>query len=98
MAGCPVIDTVKVVDEELQVLDTPDRDVLWHADTPQVVPAELILQAYESEDSGTDDAVMLESFDTCIRMVDDGGTNIKVTRPADMAIAGAILKLQGADV
>jgi len=98
VAGCPVIDTVKVVDEELQVLDTPDRDVLWHAHTPQVFPAELILQAYESEDSGTDDAVMLESFDTCIRMVDDGGTNIKVTRPADMAIAGAILKLQGADV
>ena len=98
VAGCPVIDTVKVVDKEFQVLGTPDRDVLWHAHTPQAFPAELLFQAYESERIGTDDAVLLESFDTCIRMVDDGGANIKVTRPVDMAIARAILQLQSVDV
>ena len=98
VSGCPVIDTIKRVDEEFQVLETADRNVLWHAHTPQVFPATLLRQAYESGEVGTDDAVLLESFGARLQMVDDGGTNIKVTRPADLMIAQAILRLQSGDV
>jgi 2-C-methyl-D-erythritol 4-phosphate cytidylyltransferase len=98
VSGCPVIDTIKRVDEEFQVLETVDRSVLWHAHTPQVFPADLLRQAYESGEVGTDDAVLLESFDARLQMVDDGGTNIKVTRPTDLMIAQAILRLQCGDV
>ena len=98
VSGCPVIDTIKRVDEEFQVLETADRNVLWHAHTPQVFPADLLRQAYESGEVGTDDAVLLESFGARLQMVDDGGTNIKVTRPADLMIAQAILRLQSGDV
>ena len=98
VAGCPVIDTIKRVNEEFQVLETADRNVLWHAHTPQVFPANLLRKAYESGEIGTDDAMLLESFDARLQMVDDGGTNIKVTRPADLIIAQAILGLQCGDV
>ena len=98
VAGCPVIDTIKRVNEEFQVLETADRNVLWHAHTPQVFPANLLRKAYESGEVGTDDAMLLESFDARLQMVDDGGTNIKVTRPADLIIAQAILGLQCGDV
>ena len=98
VAGCPVIDTIKRVNEEFQVLETADRNVLWQAHTPQVFPANLLRKAYESGEVGTDDAMLLESFGARLQMVDDGGTNIKVTRPADLVIAQAILGLQCGDV
>ena len=98
VAGCPVIDTIKRVNEEFQVLETVDRNVLWQAHTPQVFPANLLRKAYESGEVGTDDAMLLESFGARLQMVDDGGTNIKVTRPADLVIAQAILGLQCGDV
>ena len=98
VAGCPVIDTIKRVNEEFQVLETADRNVLWHAHTPQVFPANLLRKAYESGEVGTDDAMLLESFGARLQMVDDGGTNIKVTRPADLIIVQAILGLQCGDV
>ena len=98
VAGCPVIDTIKRVDQEFHVLETVDRNTLWHAHTPQVFPAGLLRQAYESGKVGTDDAVLLESFGARLKMVDDGGTNIKVTRPADLMIAQAIQRLQCGDV
>ena len=98
VAGCPVIDTIKRVNEEFQVLETADRNVLWHAHTPQVFPANLLRKAYESGEVGTDDAMLLESFGARLQMVDDGGTNIKVTRPVDLIIAQAILGLQCGDV
>ena len=98
VAGCQVIDTMKFVDEEFQVVETPDRNFLWHAHTPQVFPADLLRRAYESGKVGTDDAALLEPLGVRVQMVDDGGTNIKVTQPEDMVIARAILRLQSADV
>ena len=98
VAGCQVIDTMKFVDEEFQVVETPDRNLLWHAHTPQVFPADLLRRAYESGKVGTDDAALLEPLGVRVQMVDDGGTNIKVTHPEDMVIARAILRLQSADV
>ncbi|HIA73703.1 MAG TPA: 2-C-methyl-D-erythritol 4-phosphate cytidylyltransferase [Gemmatimonadetes bacterium] len=98
VAGCQVIDTMKFVDEEFQVVETPDRNFLWHAHTPQVFPADLLRRAYESGKVGTDDAALLEPLGVRVQMVDDGGMNIKVTQPEDMVIARAILRLQSADV
>ena len=98
VAGCQVIDTMKFVDEEFQVVETPDRNFLWHAHTPQVFPADLLRRAYESGKVGTDDAALLEPLGVRVQMVNDGGTNIKVTQPEDMVIARAILRFQSADV
>jgi len=91
VAGCPAVDTLKRVDEQARVLDTPSRSGIWHAHTPQVFPADLLRRAHEGAASGTDDAALVESVGGEVQMVDGGSTNIKVTRPKDILIAEAIL-------
>jgi 2-C-methyl-D-erythritol 4-phosphate cytidylyltransferase len=94
VAGCQAVDTMKVVDESAGVVRTPDRSTLWHAHTPQAFPAAVVRAAYAAaEGADTDDAALVERHapEVVIRMVDDGGTNLKVTRPADVALAEAVL-------
>lgn len=92
VAGSPAVDTIKRVDGRAFVTGTPDRSTLWQAHTPQVFPAEELRAAYASGvDTATDDAALVEAAGGRIRMVDDGGTNLKVTRPVDLVVAEAIL-------
>jgi 2-C-methyl-D-erythritol 4-phosphate cytidylyltransferase len=94
VAGSPAVDTVKRVDAQGIVVDTPDRATLWLAQTPQVFPADILRSAYADPSAeGTDDAALVER--TCghlpVRMVDAGVSNLKVTRPEDLILAEAIL-------
>jgi 2-C-methyl-D-erythritol 4-phosphate cytidylyltransferase len=94
VAGCPAVDTMKVVDPRSRVVDTPDRATLWHAHTPQVFPAEALRGAYATEASeGTDDAAVVERYGGSleVRMVDEGASNLKVTLRSDVLLAEAIL-------
>ncbi len=96
VAGSPAVDTIKRVDGRAFVTGTPDRSTLWHAHTPQVFPADELRAAYASGvDTATDDAALVEAAGGRIRMVDDGGTNLKVTRPVDLVVAEAILSARG---
>ncbi|MDH3270488.1 MAG: 2-C-methyl-D-erythritol 4-phosphate cytidylyltransferase [Gemmatimonadota bacterium] len=96
VAGCPVVDTMKVVDREAFVRSTPERSTLWHAHTPQVFPAEALRRAYAtSDESATDDASLVEAQGLRIQMVDDGALNPKITRPGDVALGEAILAASG---
>ncbi|MCH7991694.1 MAG: 2-C-methyl-D-erythritol 4-phosphate cytidylyltransferase [Gemmatimonadetes bacterium] len=93
VAGCPAVDTMKAVDTDAYIVATPDRSTLWHAQTPQVFPADMLRRAYEQEGvSATDDAALVERAGGRVRMVDGGPSNIKVTRPGDLALAEAILR------
>ncbi|MGY8777045.1 MAG: 2-C-methyl-D-erythritol 4-phosphate cytidylyltransferase [Longimicrobiales bacterium] len=93
VAGCPAVDTMKVVDDTGRILSTADRATLWHAHTPQVFPAEVLRAAYASgDDAATDDAALVEGQGGIIEMVDDGGLNLKVTRLSDLVIAEAVLR------
>jgi 2-C-methyl-D-erythritol 4-phosphate cytidylyltransferase len=98
IAGCPAIDTMKVVDGDDTVVETPERSTLWHAHTPQVFPAAALRAAYGADDGEcTDDAALVARHDPALRvtMVDDGGANVKVTRPLDVAVAEALLAGRG---
>jgi 2-C-methyl-D-erythritol 4-phosphate cytidylyltransferase len=95
VAGCPAIDTLKVVGPDGSVRETPDRSSLWHAQTPQAFPAAILRAAYARPGAeGTDDAALVERADsrTVIKMVDAGPTNLKVTRLMDVTVAEAILR------
>lgn len=97
VAGCPVVDTMKVVDAGGQIVSTPDRATLWHAHTPQVFPAELLRRAYDGGGLGaTDDASLVEEVGGSVRMVDAGPFNMKVTLPTDVAVAESILRARSA--
>lgn len=107
VAGMPVKDTIKLVDEDGFARQTPDRNFMWQVQTPQVFDASLIISAYEKlmqekerllreGISITDDAMVVETFTDCkVRLVEGSYGNIKVTTPEDMVVAEALLKMQG---
>ena len=95
VAGVRAVDTIKEVDGDLRVLATPDRSRLWHAQTPQAFPLELIMDAYHrafKEDVlATDDASLVERVGGQVVMVESSGKNLKITRPEDLDLAELML-------
>jgi 2-C-methyl-D-erythritol 4-phosphate cytidylyltransferase len=96
IAAIPVKDTIKVVDKTGVIQDTPDRQQLWAAQTPQGFNTELLQRCHaEGKRQGwevTDDAALLEKCDIPVRIVQGEETNLKVTTPVDLAIAEFILR------
>jgi 2-C-methyl-D-erythritol 4-phosphate cytidylyltransferase len=98
VAGYPAVDTMKRVEADHTVVGTPDRSTLWHAQTPQAFPAAVLRAAYaDTEAEGTDDAALVELAQpgVCVKMVDAGPSNFKVTRGEDVTLAEAILASRG---
>jgi len=102
VAGMPVKDTIKIVDEEAYVSDTPERQYVWQVQTPQCFAYSIIYEAYKSviqdEEEGwtipkiTDDAMVLEyATDHEVKMIEADYRNIKITTPEDLAIAKVFL-------
>ena len=93
VAGVPVKDTIKRVGPGLAIEDTPDRSLLWQAQTPQVFRYDLLLDAHRRCDGDfTDDAAMVESLGHTVRMFEGSYENIKVTTAGDLVIAEALLR------
>lgn len=92
--GVPVKDTIKDV-EDRQIMGSPDRKRLWHAQTPQAFQYGLLRQAFTraEEDGfcGTDDASLVERIGHRVQMLEGNYRNIKVTTPEDLLIATALL-------
>ncbi len=98
VVGVPVKDTIKIVDKDGKVIDTPQRECVWSIQTPQAFSYELIYDAYKkfmqlSEKMATDDAMVLEQMNSFpIKTVHGSYENIKITTPEDIVIAESILK------
>lgn len=77
-----------------QIEDTVSREGLFEIQTPQVFSRQAILSAYESVDpaGSTDDASVLEKAGLDVHVVEGDATNIKITRPADLRLAAAMIK------
>lgn len=93
IAAAPVTDTVKEVDTEGVVSGTLDRNRLRSIQTPQVFRTEALRRAIEIGDlqNATDDAFLIESAGGRVSVLDAPPTNIKVTVPADVALAEFLL-------
>ncbi len=93
VAGVPVKDTIKVVSPQEVVVDTPARERLWAAQTPQIFRFTLLWDAHQRcEHSVTDDAAMVESLGHPVKMFLGSYENLKVTTPEDLAVAEVFLK------
>ncbi len=96
IAGIPVKDTIKVVDDQDAIVDTPDRRQLWAAQTPQGFEVKLLKDCHEKGlRQGwdvTDDAALFEKCGLPVKIVPGEETNLKVTTPVDLAIAEFILR------
>ena len=86
--GNRVVDTLKRVDADEIIDDTPDRSCYWQAQTPQIFWQELIVDAYafakKNGFQGTDDASYLEWHGAEISMLASSRNNIKVTTAEDV--------------
>lgn len=93
--GVPAKDTIKSLDENGYVMETPDRKYLWQAQTPQVFKKEVLVEAYrkalEDEFMGTDDASLVERLGYSVRMIEGSYANFKITYPVDLQIASILL-------
>ncbi len=93
--GVPVKDTIKKVNDDGLILETPKRDMLWQAQTPQIFKQDLIRKAYEyalHEDYlGTDDASLVEFYGERVFVVEGNQQNIKITYPLDLQITEILL-------
>ncbi|MEO1340614.1 MAG: 2-C-methyl-D-erythritol 4-phosphate cytidylyltransferase [Cyanobacteria bacterium J06635_13] len=96
IAAVAVKDTIKVVDADGIIIDTPERKDLWAAQTPQGFEVELLKRCHaQGKDLGwqvTDDAALFEKCDLPVKIVVGEETNLKVTTPVDLAIAELILQ------
>ncbi len=97
----PVKDTIKEVDDDSFVVKTLNRQRLWSIQTPQAFEYNLLLQAHlyarENNIQVTDDTALIEHLGTHrVKLVMGASGNIKITTPSDLAIARAILELEGA--
>ena len=94
--GVPLKDTIKVVEEEGIVHHTPNRSLLWAAQTPQCFQVNLLKEGYEYAISegivGTDDSSLVEKKGYPVKMLMGNYDNIKITTPEDLIIAESFLK------
>ena len=95
IAAIRVVDTIKEVDEGGRVVSTPDRRMLWAAQTPQAFPAEVLRNAHARAASdgisATDDAALVARYGGTVMVVEGAPENFKVTTQADLTIAAALL-------
>jgi 2-C-methyl-D-erythritol 4-phosphate cytidylyltransferase len=88
----PVADTVKRADGEQRVAATEPRDGLWQAQTPQMFRYGQLQKSLKNEIAVTDEASAIEAAGLKPKLVRGDSTNLKVTWPADLALAAMILR------
>ena len=97
-------DTIKVSNQAGYVASTPNRNLTWIIQTPQVFEYELIKEAYnilKEEECGlpcqgivvTDDAMVVETWSKHrVKLTEGIYENIKVTTPEDLIVAEVFAK------
>ena len=98
VVGTKVKDTIKVADNDMEIIDTPDRNTLWQIQTPQTFPTRCIVDAYEQlmgigDIDVTDDAMVMERYGgKNVSILEGDYRNIKITTPEDLLIANAFFQ------
>jgi 2-C-methyl-D-erythritol 4-phosphate cytidylyltransferase len=97
VSGVPVKDTIKEV-KAGTVEKTLARNKLWSIQTPQLFTYKSIYNAYTKAMRegyyATDDSALVERNGGRVKIVMGSYTNVKVTTPDDLVIAGILLKMR----
>jgi 2-C-methyl-D-erythritol 4-phosphate cytidylyltransferase len=91
----PSTDTIKIVDEGRIISETPQRQSLWRAQTPQIFRWKVLVEAYDQPEGvlldSTDDASLVEARGGRVAVVEGSPENFKVTDKVDLRHAEHIL-------
>lgn len=94
IVATPAIDTLKVVEDGC-IMGTPDRRLLWNAQTPQVFVSGVYRRAHAAalRDGfvGTDDSSLIERLGGKVLVVEGKRDNIKLTVPEDFMMLSAVI-------
>lgn len=100
--GVKVKDTIKVVDKNNKIIDTPERSSLIAIQTPQIFKFDKYVKAMklakEQNKDFTDDCKLLENAGEDVFVVDGEYANIKITTPEDIPVAESILNARGEEL
>ena len=90
----PEVDTIRTMSGELAG-ETLDRSTLVRVGTPQLVRRTLLIEAFKQIPSlpspPTDEAALIQQCGVPVALAWGDGMNFKITTPADIAIAEAII-------
>lgn len=98
IVGVPVKDTVKIIDDQGFVKNTPERKNLYNIQTPQTFSYGLLKESYDKilsdgVENVTDDAMVVEYANPCkIKVLEGDYLNIKVTTIDDLTAYEKIFK------
>lgn len=91
-----VTETLKRTDTVDFTVESVSRELLWFMETPQVFEIPLLMDAYaEVMARGwivTDEVSALEVIGVGVKLVESSHPNFKITTPADLALAEALLR------
>ena len=99
ISAVPVQDTIKETGQGGLVVNTPDRSMLYAAQTPQVFPTDMLKRAHTEAppDLLLDDASLFEALGWPVHIFEGDPSNLKVTTPIDVAFAEAVLRRRGVE-
>jgi len=89
--GIAEVNTLKVINSDGYVIDSPDRSALRQVQTPQGFTYSVLKAAHESQQDATDDAVLVANAGYKILVIDGEEQALKITNPSDLAIAATFL-------
>jgi 2-C-methyl-D-erythritol 4-phosphate cytidylyltransferase len=91
-----VTETLKRSDADGFSTAAVSREQLWFMETPQVFEIPLLLEAYAAVTARglavTDEVSVLEAIGVRVKFVESAHPNLKITTPADLALAEALLR------
>lgn len=94
--GNKITDTVKIINPDLSIRETPDRNKLYTVQTPQVFEKKIYETAIEyavaNDIKVTDDCSLLELMGERVQIVEGFTDNIKLTTQNDIVRAQIILE------
>lgn len=82
-----VIDTIKVVDNQNYVIDTPERKTLRAIQTPQGFALDILKKAHADGNDATDDAALVAHLGVAVKVINGDPLARKITTLDDLAWA-----------
>ena len=93
-----VIDTIKEVDRDGYVRNTPDRSSLRAVQTTQGFAVEVLKRAHEASQDATDDAALVEALGIKVKTIPGEARAMKITNPEDIATAVTMIRPDSAEL
>ena len=88
-------DTIKIANEDNEIIETTERKNTWIIQTPQCFDRRILLnmhEKYRDDDSITDDCMLLEKDNYKVKIISGDYSNIKITTSDDIFIVNELIK------